>query len=803
MKKQIPEILAPCGSYEILTAAINAGADACYIGGSKFGARAYAENLDTASYEKAIDYAHLHNVRIYLTVNTLLKDTEITKFCDYIIPYYEAGIDAAIVQDLGVFRMLRNEFPDLKLHCSTQMNITSRHAAAYMKSQGATRVVTAREMSLEDIRDIKDNVDIEVESFVHGAMCYAYSGQCLLSSHAGERSGNRGRCAQPCRKCYNNSYLLSMKDMCALEIIPQIIDAGIDSLKIEGRMKNAYYVASAVDAYKELATAYIEGSFDISRAYELKQKLANVYNRGGFCTGYYTCTKGPDMISSTRPNNQGVCVGTLCDINSGKISLKLTDNIYKGDILELKDGIEITVPENYQKGDAPYLNAPGTKSLSVGASIYRTRCNYLLDDINKNIINNKKKIAINGYLRANIGEKLSFTVRTVYPPNDEVTILGDVIGEALNKAPDADNISKKLSQTGDTDFFINELILDIDDNAFVPAGMLKPIRRQAIDELTKRLTDTYKKKTEAKSYKIIKNFDNSNIRNNTVKFRISVISLDQLKIIVDEIKNNNYNNNNIEAIYIDIKTLGELKKDIKTQKHIKTLSIKLFLRMPYKITRSTDVSWLNNDMTDISGIYVTNIDSYTIVMNSPARDRIASGELELVIGFSLYSMNSEAISFLGPYIYEAPQELTLKELSELYNNPNYMGEYPVYGYKRAMLSEQCVLKNTDGCKKHNPTAVKIKKITDDNKRSFYAQAVCDECVNVIYNGTAYNMLGKIDEVQAFINPVCYRIDFTIEDAALIRQITGFAAGYNIYSSKAEELQFKSAYTTGHNYRGVL
>ncbi|MGN0436345.1 MAG: peptidase U32 family protein, partial [Wujia sp.] len=279
----IPEILAPCGSYDILVAAISAGADACYIGGSKFGARAYAENLGSDSVIKAIDYAHIHNTKLYLTLNTLLKQTELTELYDYLLPYYTNGLDAVIVQDLGVFFLVKEMFPDLAVHCSTQMNINSVHAARFMKQQGADRVVTAREMPLSEIKKIKDELDIEVETFVHGAMCYSYSGQCLMSSLAGGRSGNRGRCAQPCRKCYDSEYILSMKDMCSLEILPEIIEAGVDSLKIEGRMKNEYYVASAVDAYKSIALDCVNGTFNRDKAAAYKDRLAGIYNRGGFC----------------------------------------------------------------------------------------------------------------------------------------------------------------------------------------------------------------------------------------------------------------------------------------------------------------------------------------------------------------------------------------------------------------------------------------------------------------------------------------------------------------------------------------
>ena len=256
------ELLAPAGCYESMTAAFAAGADAVYIGGSRFGARAYAENPDEDLLKRAIDYAHEKNRRLYLTVNTLLKDDELDGLYDYLNPYYREGLDAVIVQDLGVLRYIRDVFPGLDIHASTQMGITSAYGARFLKELGATRIVTARELSLEEIRGIHESTDIEIESFIHGALCFCYSGQCLLSSMIGGRSGNRGRCAQPCRLPYDlyengkrvnkkeKQYLLSPKDICTLELLPQLIESGVYSMKIEGRMKRPEYAAGVVRIYR-------------------------------------------------------------------------------------------------------------------------------------------------------------------------------------------------------------------------------------------------------------------------------------------------------------------------------------------------------------------------------------------------------------------------------------------------------------------------------------------------------------------------------------------------------------------------
>ena len=265
------ELLAPGGSLECVIAAINAGADAVYTGGQMFGAREYADNLSYSQMEEAIRYAHIHGRKIYLTVNTLLKDSEIEKeLFEYINPLYEIGLDAVIVQDFGVMEFIHNNFMDLHIHASTQMTIMGSRTVEFLKKYGVNRIVTPRELSLKEIKNIKQNSDIEIESFIHGALCYCYSGQCFLSSYIGGRSGNRGKCAQPCRLCYDmikddkiinskdEKYILSPKDICTLNILPDIIESGVYSLKIEGRMKKKEYTAGITALYRKYIDLYLE-----------------------------------------------------------------------------------------------------------------------------------------------------------------------------------------------------------------------------------------------------------------------------------------------------------------------------------------------------------------------------------------------------------------------------------------------------------------------------------------------------------------------------------------------------------------
>ena len=273
-----PEVLAPSGNMKALKAAIAAGADACYLAGNSFGARAFAGNFTDAELLEALEYAHLFGVRLYLTVNTLIKDNEFSRLYDFLCPLYEAGLDSVLVQDFGVLKFIKENFPLLPIHSSTQMNILTPEGASFVKNLGVKRIVAAREMTLKELKAIKDTSDIELEAFVHGAMCVCYSGRCLFSSMLGGRSGNRGCCAQPCRKLYNGSYRLSMRDMCTLGYVPDLIEAGVDSFKIEGRMKNEYYVASAVDSYKRMIEDYTSGCFTVEKAFAEEKRLLDVFS---------------------------------------------------------------------------------------------------------------------------------------------------------------------------------------------------------------------------------------------------------------------------------------------------------------------------------------------------------------------------------------------------------------------------------------------------------------------------------------------------------------------------------------------
>ena len=436
-KEEIVELLAPAGSPEGYYGAVNAGADAVYLGGREFGARAYADNFSEEELLSCLRHAHIFHKKIYLTVNTLVKEEEMERLIPFLKPFAEEGLDGVIVQDFGVLRRIHEEFPGLALHASTQMNLTGVYGAKQLKRFGVSRIVPARELSLEEVRQLVRSSGMEVECFIHGAMCYSYSGQCLFSSILGGRSGNRGRCAQPCRLPYQTErvstvsikdkgrgsekgqkevYPLSLKDMCALELIPELVSAGVKSFKIEGRMKKPEYVAACVRAYRNVvdlwydkrnpsddgnamnrkrkADEYVSGATEVLKnpsidsqqekitekaelemiAHQYKQEMAEVFNRGGFTKGYFYRHNGKEMMSIKNPGNVGVVIGTVVDIRKNQICVRLDQTVYKGDILVL-DGKkqEITLTSNIQasEGEIITLNAPRIQEIRKKQTVRR------------------------------------------------------------------------------------------------------------------------------------------------------------------------------------------------------------------------------------------------------------------------------------------------------------------------------------------------------------------------------------------------------------------------------------------------
>ena len=482
-----PEILAPAGTMEALRAACGAGADAVYVGGHLFSARAFAGNFDQKEMTEAIRYCHLYGIKLYMALNTLLKDDEIGLVPGYVRPYYEEGLDGVIVQDAGVISVLREHFPDLPLHGSTQMSISSAYGAAFLKSAGLTRVVPARELSLDEIISLKKNTDIEIETFVHGAMCFSYSGRCLFSSFYGGRSGNRGRCAQPCRQRYSaqgsaGGYIMSLKDMCTVEDVPALCEAGIDSFKIEGRMKKPEYVAMAVRAYTEAADMWAQDRWNETRAAELADDLRDIYNRGGFSKGYYYTRESPDMLCTDRPNHNGLLIGHVERVAAPKVYVRTEKSVSPGDVLEIRgsDSVELTSASGCGMGGILELNGRDLKKIKPGQSVFRTRSNELIERIRKELIEPEKTISAGISLIARVGEPLTIKV---YDSTASAQVYGAVVSRAQNRPAEPQRIAEKLLKTGGSGVRISDgMDIDIAPDAFISMSGLNSLRREAVEK---------------------------------------------------------------------------------------------------------------------------------------------------------------------------------------------------------------------------------------------------------------------------------------------------------------------------------
>ena len=582
MKNQIlrtvPEILAPAGSWEAMEAAVNAGCDAVYLGGQLFSARAFAGNFGTEELVRAIDYCHLFGVKVYMTVNTLMKEPELLQLASYMAPFYEAGLDGVILQDMGVLRMLRECFPELPLHASTQMSISSACGARFLKSQGICRIVPSRELSLAEIRSIRQTADVEIETFVHGAMCYAYSGRCLFSSFLGGRSGNRGRCAQPCRKCYEvldsragkgiaREYIMSLKDMCTLQILPRLMDAGIDSFKIEGRMKNPSYVAATVDAYRKARDYYRnfqESAFSVpagegaicgrfvgteqsakavkqirttggqpektdrmtweelpAAAQQQYRELADrlicdmqdIYNRGGFYPGYYDTEKGLSMTAVKRPNHMGLRIGRIQSVKGPEIGIRLEKDVHAQDVLEIPDtGTELTSNQNGKTGGIIRLKGKDLKKLKEGMEVYRTRNNWLLQEIEEQILKPEKKLRAAAFVQARVNRPLQIVMGTsreacmklraellnsagrgFYRQEAAVCVCGSILQAASNQRTQEQTLLSHMQKTGGTHVQV-EAECSMDPDVFVPMSEFNRLRREAVEKLKQAVAGQYHRK---------------------------------------------------------------------------------------------------------------------------------------------------------------------------------------------------------------------------------------------------------------------------------------------------------------------
>ena len=702
MEKKL-ELLAPAGSFESLKAAAGAGADAVYMGGSRFGARAYADNPADEELLEAIDYAHLHGMKLYLTINTLLKEKELTQeLYAYLKPCYEHGLDAVIIQDAGVMQAVRTWFPGLALHASTQMTLCGTGGVKLMKEAGAKRVVLARELSLVEIQKIHESVDVEIESFVHGALCYCYSGQCLFSSILGGRSGNRGRCAQPCRLSYTarseegrvvsgkkENRLLSPKDICTLDLIPGIAQAGVCSLKIEGRMKRPEYVAGVVRIYRKYVDHYLKyGAQDYHVQEKDREELSLLFNRDGFSRGYYEQRNGRNMMALT--------------------------------------GSEPSIQEK---------------------KAYES----LIASLRKQYVDTEKKIPVKGILSAQADQPMELKIRTA---DDKVslTVYGACPQTPKNRPMEEENLRKQMKKTGESSFFWEDLKVEIKSPLFVPVQALNSLRRDALEQLKEKILHTGMPRQPA-VYP-----DNANIREErktqeTCKLHISIETKEQLAAVLKEVKHlKKKKEAPLTAVYIEAECLEEELETLADQMH--GHGLKAYVSLPAVFRMDTAARYEKHQDfwrgLSVDGYVVRNLETYEFL------ERI-QWEKEKILDHNMYIFNHFSRRFWrekGADYFTAPLELNAKELRDILAED---GIQIIYGRYPMMVTANCLHKTLGQCKKTSGQWT----LTDRYQKKIPVKNYCRDCYNILYNSQPLYLFDQM-EALGKLGAGAYRILFTTE-----------------------------------------
>ena len=823
-KKRLPELLAPGGSAEGMRMAICAGADAVYMGGKVFGARAYADNPDDKNLLEAIDYCHIHGRKLYLTVNTLLKEKEISgQLYDFLEPLYRQGLDAVLVQDLGVLSFIRREFPQLALHASTQMSVMSVQGALWLKENGVSRIVPAREIDLREIKKIHDASDMEIECFIHGALCYSYSGQCLLSSLIGGRSGNRGRCAQPCRQQYalynengdraggDGRYLLSLKDICTLHLLPQLVEAGVSSLKIEGRMKRPEYAAGVTEVYRNILDHGGRPSEDDIRM------LQDLYNRGGFSEGYYRIRNARDMMSMARPNHAGTAAAGLGGKAKGKAGGKAgsaagreyraLEDLYRGDVLETDPrpghaGTEVTMTEDVKKGGRFMLPVKaaqaGARSSGPGSVISRVRCEHLLEQIRGRNTQEQCKEKIKGMFILHHGEPAILKVRLsgmrfLEEHAVRAVFAGEVPVEALAHPLTDETARKQLLKTGNTPFVFEELETDIEEGLFLPVTALNDLRRRALILLQEIILNEYRRpgagEGAAHSGGCAAGQAEEGVSDDKAREPL-LTCLVQTRQQLDQV----IQSRAVARVYadcmlwLDEKGQGEMPRTVIGKVH--AAGKECFLALP--------VIW-REDTQEIFGKIFTEpvldlFDGFLLRHTDQIRSFSGrQGTGRLVTDAGIYVFNRGSIQVLRENKisgYTLPAELNAGELGQV-SGPD--AELVVYGYQQVMVTAQCLRKNTSSCTK----IPSVMLLADKTGARFPVKNCCSICTNIIYNSLPLSLRGRWNQILK-IHPGFIRLSFTIENAGDVRRVLSCWENHGMETSAEPD----GKYTRGHFARGV-
>ncbi|SCN21456.1 putative protease YhbU precursor [Clostridium sp. N3C] len=780
------ELLAPTGDMECLYAAVNNGADAVYLGGSKFSARAYAKNFTLEDIAEAVKYCHGYDVKVYITINTLIKEKELWEALDYIKELYKIGVDGVIIQDIGLGNKLLNSFPVLEIHASTQMSVHNVSTSLFLKEHGFKRIVLARELSIEEVKDISSVVETEV--FIHGALCVCYSGQCLMSSMIGGRSGNRGRCAQPCRLPYDlldkesgerkQGFLLSPKDICTISNINEIIDSGVTSFKIEGRLKKPEYVAGVVASYRKVIDEYVQ-SKRISDSGEEEKKLLQLFNREGFSKGYFWGNAGRDMMAYNYPKNTGLILGKAID---SKI-VELYSDVNNGDGIRVGDK-GTTISKITLKGKEVLSAKKGDKVqmwptiYKKGDLIYKTNDIKLNEEIRKSYRDKyTRKIPINISVEFSLGKPLC--INTIYK-GKKYCCEGAIVEKPLKNPLSKDFIEDKLRKTGNTPFEIDEIIFTLFEEGYISAASINEVRRNLLNMLISQEPGEDIEVDMDECYKISswKGYNSINKKMDIPEKLFVVSSNEQLRAIEDL---------GVKFVAIDMASRYLDRREI-----FKCNIPNIYLKLPNiaRAEEKTIIKYVDENMTRIKGIITANLGMINYFHE----------KIPCIGDYKLNIFNSEAFHFMNKYCALSPLsvELNRSEIKDIVKvlPKDLPVQALVYGKIELMASEYCAAGSVLGgrskesnCKLHCRGSFTLR----DRMGMEFVIRNDIYCRSHIYNSLPLDLTSYEKDLKD-IGVTHFRYDFIDES---------YEETYNIAKAILDNknLELKE-FTRGHYKRGV-
>lgn len=688
------ELLSPAGSIESFKAACQNGADAVYMGVDKYNARAMAVNFGINEYIECIEYAHIRGIKVYLTLNTLMYDDEIKEALDIVLKLYSKGLDAVIIQDIGLGMLIHKLIPKLPLHASTQMSVYSLDQVKYLEGIGFKRVVLARELSVDEIEYICKNTNLEIEVFIHGALCVSVSGQCLLSSTIGNRSANRGRCAQPCRMKYSlynskgkelisNSYILSKKDIFGLEYVNKLKEIGVTSLKIEGRNKNPEYVAGVTKNYRNAINNNINSN--------TKQELMQLFNRGGISIGYFDGVKYKNSISLLSPKNTGIFLGKVIDKKGVYVKLKLEEDIDMHDGFEIysedkvisnivtciKNDKYVNVNSNMKKGEYVWIGDV-KKSVKIGSNIYKTSSDKLNKKYRLTYSNNVENIKNKVEVEINILKDKKIFAK-VFLNNICINIDIDYIPQlANNKELDKEAVISAFSKTQDIPFIFDFKKINIDNKLFVPVSILNELRRKIVYEILK-------------SYKININVSNEEklvekLLNEEVIENIKIKDSNKVNAKFLYKYDNKVNYAKVDRLYIDICDYIKYREDILE----KYKNVQIYIVIPNVVLSNKRKIILDNIdeifKDNISGVLLGSFEFFKLVLEKKKQYNFV-----LVADYTLNISNIYSATFLVKEGFDVITPSYDMSITDIENMSRYVNVEIVEDYITVMTSRYCIL----------------------------------------------------------------------------------------------------------------